>query len=61
MTGKELWTIFDEECRKNGIEALLFGDGGPGSIWQSSLKRQGPPEDLVLWDTIAKRISKEHA
>ena len=55
MTGKELWKIFDEECRKHGTEALLFGDGG----WPSGRKRSGgPPEDLTLWNTVAARLER---
>jgi hypothetical protein len=54
MTGKELWTIFDEECRKQGTEALLFGDGS----WPGGRKRSGPPEDLSLWNRIASRLER---
>lgn len=57
MTGKELWAIFDEECRNNGTEALLFGDSG----WPSGRRREpGPPEDLTIWNAIAVRLNRSN-
>jgi hypothetical protein len=57
MTGKDLWTIFDEECRKDGTIALLFGV--EFSIANGrSIERSGPPEDLTLWNTIAARLER---
>lgn len=53
MNAAELWKIFDEECRKMGLAALLFGDSG----WPSKQTRpSGPPEDLTLWENILKRV-----
>jgi hypothetical protein len=56
ISAAELWKIFDEECRKEGICGLLFGD-------TDALGRLRPveqcgkcPEDLTLWENVLKRV-----
>jgi hypothetical protein len=58
MTAAELWKIFDEECGKMSIVALTFGDGISGHI-NKNLRREGPPEDLTLWQRVLDRIEPE--
>jgi hypothetical protein len=38
-----------------GIVALTFGTGLTGS----SIRKEGPPEDLTVWQNVLKRIEPE--
>ena len=58
MTGKDLWAMFDEECRKQHTIALLFGDyDGAGNL-RPEETRGKCPEDLTLWNAIAARLDR---
>jgi hypothetical protein len=56
VTAAELWKIFDEECRKLMISALLFGDCDGFGRLRPEDQRGKTPEDLTVWENVLKRI-----
>lgn len=55
ITAKELWGIFDQECRNRGIVALTFGDT---DISGNPRQYPGPPMDLTVWKNISTKLNE---